>query len=72
MQIEMQTFDALPCELATFKINGLPAYQDDFGETYDHDCASAEPYGCGCMCFDRKPATKKVLNKYRITALVVG
>ena len=50
-----------------FTINGKGADQYDFGDIYDHDIESAEPYACANMYFDPKPPTKKVLDKYNLT-----
>ena len=67
MVLIIKTFHALPCELEIFTINGKDAERKDFGDTYDHDIARAEPYGCGDMYFEPKPPTKEVLHKYNIT-----
>lgn len=67
MELVIEPMYALPCSLEVFTINGKTAYQDDFGDTYDHDAESAEPYACADMRFDRKPPTKEVLDKYNIT-----
>lgn len=66
MTLHLSFFTAL-CETREFEINGIKADHEDFGEKYDHDEDSAEPYGCGCMEFDPKPATPWVLEKYGIT-----
>ena len=67
MELVIEQMYALPCSLEVFTINGKTAYQDDFGDTYDHGSESAEEYECGDMHFDRKPPTKEVLDKYNIT-----
>lgn len=67
MELVIEPRYALPCSLEVFTINGKTAYQDDFGDTYDHGSESAEESECGDMHFDRKPPTKEVLDKYNIT-----
>lgn len=67
MELIIKPFHALPCELETFTINGKTADSSDFGDTYDHDIARAEPYGCGNMRFEPQSPTKEVLDKYNIT-----
>lgn len=67
MELIIKPFSGLPCELETFTINGKDADSRDFGDTYDHDTESAEPYSCGNMYFEPKNLTKDVLDKYNIT-----
>ena len=67
MELIIEPYNALPCELDIFTINGKSADSSDFGEVYDHDEESAETYGCGDMWFEPKPPTKEVLDKYNIT-----
>jgi len=55
------------CSAAEFKINGIDADVDDFGEKNDEAPELAEPYGCGNMQFKGKPSTEEVLKKYEIT-----
>ena len=40
MELVIEPFDALPCELEVFTINGKKANSYDFGSTVDHkeDC----------------------------------
>lgn len=65
MKLELNFFDAL-CETQTFNINNIKASWLDFGEKYDRNKEIAPDYGCGDMCFIGKPATDKVLLKYKI------
>lgn len=67
MELIIKPFYALPCSLEVFTINGKGADPDDFGDMYDHDTESSEPYACTDMHFDPKSPTKKVLDKYNIT-----
>lgn len=67
MELIIKPFNALPCNLKVFIVNGNEAELKDFGEVYDHDEESAEPYGCGDMYFEPKSPTKEVLDKYNIT-----
>jgi hypothetical protein len=55
------------CATDEFKINGIDAYWEDFGEKYDRSPEGAEPYGCGNMKFTRIDSTPEVLQKYNIT-----
>lgn len=66
MKLVLEFYEAL-CSTKEFKINGIEAGYNDFGEKYDHDEENAEPYCCGYMQFDSKPATEEILNKYNIT-----
>lgn len=67
MEVIIKPLHSLPCRLEVFTINGKSAEQNDFGDMYDHDTESAEPYACADMHFDSKPPTKEVLDKYNIT-----
>lgn len=64
------------CGYVKFRINGIEADVDDFGDAYDHGCERCddeEPEegwhwgGCYNMQFDAKPAEEEVLRKYGIT-----
>ena len=37
MELIVESFDALPCELETFTINGKAADSSDFGDTFGHN-----------------------------------
>ena len=37
MELIVEPYDALPCELETFTINGKSADSSDFGDTFDHN-----------------------------------
>lgn len=70
MELIMVPYDALPCALKTFTINGIDATINDFGEGYDHSPEIAEPYCCGCHRFDRIKSSeeiKKAMEKYNLT-----
>ena len=67
MELIIKPFHSLPCRLEVFTINGKSAEQNDFGDMYDNDVESAEPYACADMHFDQKPPTEEVLNRYNIT-----
>lgn len=67
MKLVIKPFHSLPCQLEVFTINGKNADKDDFGDMYDHDAESAEPYSCADMQFDPKPPTEEVLDKYNLT-----
>jgi hypothetical protein len=67
MELAIEPYDSLPCELMTFIINGIEADEDDFGNSYDADSENAEEYGCGDHVFESKLPTQKVLDKYKIS-----
>lgn len=66
MKYEIEVYSAL-CSLSEFMINGISAHEDDFVDKFDHSPETAEDYACGDMRADIKPATEKILNKYKIT-----
>jgi hypothetical protein len=66
MELELEFGHAL-CYTPTFKINGIDADSDDFGEKYDRDTENAEDYGCGDMQFTRVEPKSEVLEKYNIS-----
>jgi hypothetical protein len=66
MELELKIYGSL-CSTETFKINGVIADEDDFGEKHDHDSENAEDYGCGDMQFTRMAPKRDVLEKYCIT-----
>lgn len=64
LDLEIQTYYALPCSLEVFKINGQDADLEDFGSTCTcGDCMLSE---C-CSDFKKIKPTSKVLQKYRIS-----
>lgn len=67
MKLVIEPYDALPCELMKFTINGIDADKNDFGTSYDADSDNAEEYGCGNHIFESKNPTQKVLDKYGIS-----
>ena len=67
MELVIEPFNALPCELKVFTINGKKADSYDFGSTFDHINGEKEVYGCCNMYFESEPPTEEVLHKYNIT-----
>ena len=67
MELIIEPFDLLPCELKIFTINGKNADSLDFGNTFDHIEGEREPYCCSNMYFEPKTSTKEILDKYNIT-----
>ena len=67
MELVIEPFNALPCVLKIFTINGKDANSDDFGSTFDHINGEKEVYGCCNMYFESKSPTEEVLHKYNIT-----
>jgi hypothetical protein len=66
MDLTFEVYHAL-CSMQKFKINGISADKDDFGENHDHNPEDAEPYGCGNMQFTAKSAEERILKKYKIS-----
>ena len=66
MKLELEFGTAL-CYTPVFKINGIDADRDDFGEQYDRSPETAEDYACGDMQFTRVPPKPEILEKYGIT-----
>ena len=67
MELIIEPFHSLPCELEIFTINGIAANSMDFGSVFDHNEKSKESYGCEDMYFEPKLATSDVLKHYNIT-----
>lgn len=73
MKLELEFGDAY-CYTPKFKINGVKANSNDFGEQYDRaphdgdDTGCDRAYPCGNMQFTRKAAGAPILSKYGITA----
>lgn len=67
MELIIEPYDSLPCELEIFTINGKHANHIDFGDTYDHDTENEEPGGCVNMYFEPQSPTIEVLDRYNIT-----
>ena len=67
MELVIEPFNALPCELETFTINGKKASSFDFGNTFDHINGEKEVYGCCNMYFEPNPPAEEILHKYNIT-----
>lgn len=65
MDLKLEVYGAL-CECSEFKINGINADYDDFGDKYDDDAGNAQEYGCGNMHFHPKRPTPEILDKYKI------
>jgi hypothetical protein len=66
MELKLEFYKAL-CSTKAFKINGIIADYDDFGDKHDDNPEDAELYGCGNMIFDISEHTKEILIKYNIT-----
>ena len=69
MNIEIETYSALPCSTKTFRINGIDADEDDFGSMEDTDIENAPEYGCGCKEFiPHDDRISEAMERYGITA----
>ena len=68
MKLTIKPYRSLPCELEIFTINGIDAYQGDFGTAKDTRLDIAPDYGCGRREFipDRNNASD-CMKKYNIT-----
>ena len=70
MELVIEPFYALPCELEVFTINGKKADSFDFGMTSDHKEDYDDElavYCCYDVYFESEPPTEEVLHKYNIT-----
>lgn len=66
MTLEL-TFGESFCYTPIFKINGIDADSNDFGEQYDIDSGNAEEGGCGDMQFTSIDPKPEILLKYGIS-----
>ena len=63
-KIELEIYEFLPCSCRVFKVNGIPADVDDFGESW----TSGDPSIGSCYHrFNHGFPTAEVLEKYGIT-----
>jgi len=68
LDLAIEAYDALPCALRTFEINGLDADANDFGYSGDDDPENAEEYGCGDHCFHAELSkAASAMKKYDLT-----
>jgi len=65
MNLQLSFYGSL-CATSEFKINGIDADSDDFGDHYDASPETAEDYGCGDKVFEPKEPTPETLAKYGI------
>ena len=66
MELTIKSFGSgLPCELEIFKINGIEADIEDFGET--ERSGNCMDYTCSQTFRFKLPTSNKVLEKYGIT-----
>lgn len=66
MNLHTKPYHAL-CALQQFTINGIQAYESDFGSGSDEDPGEAEEYSCGDRRWRGRASTPEVLAKYGIT-----
>ena len=66
MKLELKIYGC-SCETEVFRINGIVADYEDFGDKQDIDCMNAPDYGCANMRFIPHEPTEEILNKYDIT-----
>lgn len=65
LQLEIETYEYLPCSLKVFNINGIRGNINDFGETTSD--GSALRGNCHNEFIPHKKADRAVLRKYGIT-----
>jgi len=66
MTLELEVANSF-CVPVTFRINGIEAVYNDFGDKFDESPEeSPEEGGCGDMRFERKDSTSEILEKYDI------
>lgn len=66
MKLELECGTSL-CYIRFFRVNGIKADENDFGDQYDRSPETAENYGCGDMQFTRIPPKPEILEKYGIS-----
>ena len=60
------------CSISKFRINGVSAEVEDFGEYCDHDKEHAESYCCGNMSFKGHTSALELMKaseKYNLSAI---
>lgn len=63
MELEIRPYRCLPCSLEVFKINGIEALEEDFGEKDIYGSC----FKSNCCCeFKPKPPTSEILSRYGI------
>lgn len=67
MKLELKIYGQ-SCETEVFRINGIVADYEDFGDKQDIDRMNAHDYCCANMRFISHEPTEEILNKYDITA----
>lgn len=67
MKLELEIYGCL-CSTKIFRINGIEADTDDFGEKYDEEPYDAPEFGCGYMQFHPYSPNPQVMKKYHINA----
>lgn len=65
MKLELEVFSCL-CSTKTFRINGIEADSEEFGQNYDEDSENAPDYGCGNMTFHPYEPKQEIMDKYNI------
>lgn len=66
MKLELKVYDCF-CATKVFRINGIEARYEDFGDKQDIDWMNAPDYCCANMQFIPCKPTEEILNKYGIT-----
>ena len=68
LKLVMEPYEALPCSLKVFTINGQDANVSDFVDTIDDDSANAPQWGCGNRCFHANlKLALKTMKTYNLT-----
>ena len=67
MKLELE-FGSSYCYCPTFRINGIQAESQDFGNQYDDgDADDVDGHGCADMKFVPGDPTREILSKYGIS-----
>lgn len=64
MELEIKTYQSLPCSEEKFFVNGIKACLEDFGEV---DVEGIGGYRCKLLGFKAKMPTSEVLTKYDLS-----
>lgn len=66
MKLELDVYGTI-CEPRLFRVNGIDARYEDFGEKYDASPDNRKPHSCGNMTLRFKAPRSQVLGKYHIS-----
>ena len=70
LDFKIKNYEALPCSLKIFTINGQEAYEHDFGHSFIDDSYEPIEYGCSYRGWERtddEDHINETMKKYNIT-----